>query len=616
MSKKSNTSQNDDDEHISDIMTWIQNEIDPSSTDLYCISDMFYSEAKSYGPILKKDFDTRCSVNDENEKKLKNAVQNIIAFFEIKMEYMQNLGDVMNYLNKKYWYYQREVNILVNELLVPDLIDVLENAEDLENDYADIKTEINDRQMDFKEQRFEVFYHLMEKLDNIMDFFLADKSNVSMIKSLDKEEKQTEIYEFIHYANWKMQTLFDNQVNCIMSLKAKVVKAIAENDCDREHYELTEKDIIIWQSVRLLKKHDLQPYIEYRNKDVVFCKCGSRCTKSTLKAHLSHRSNVKCKESFTDFQMEVIDEIISRYKKNIDVERKRKNAKTEQYQVQLENKKYLNKLNKALEGLGGPYTNEWWLNLLEVENTFIDFIDTERRVRYICCRDWENELVDSISTLDNKENLHLQIYESMIYCRHEGYDKTSDKLNHLLHKIMDPYLGYWRTINPTFCNCEERTEVLYVQGPMKPVPDNDYSIRLVYQDYAQPISLKSVQCELKEFLDIIHLEHRNSLDIITQKLIDMKLIIRNHTRYTYSYALENLRRPAPLPHKTKEKKVIQEKPSILRPAGMDDKNWNDMLSIYKFSLARKEKPNAFIISKVPTFPPLPNFNVLLLSDPS
>ena len=194
---------------------------------------------------------------------------------------------------------------------------------------------------------------------------------------------------------------------------------------------------------------------------------------------------------------------------------------------------------------------------------------------------------------------------------------------------MDPYLGKWRTIKSTYCNCEEETEVLYVQGPIKPIPDDYYSIRLVYQDHAQPIALSTVQSELKEFLDFIHLEHQKSLDIISQKLISLKLVIKNHVKYKYSYELENLRRPAPLEkiifskklsrpasldddqwkefqeewlsiHKyfskeEKEKTTFSEKPPILRPAGMDDDQWKDMLSTYKFSLATEENPNAFII---------------------
>ena len=596
-SKKSDILQNND-EHIANIMFWIQNEVDPSSTDLYYIAYIIYDEAHKYAPMLQDDFNERCANKDKNEKKLKKAVQKITDYFEIKMEYIQNLDDVFNCLNNKYWDYIKEVGILVDELLVEDLTDVLENNEDSDDDYKDVKTEITEKQCDLNDQRHAVYYHLMEKLNKIMDFYSPDKFTLSMIQFLDKDEKQFQIYEFMHYADWKLQTLFDSQVNCVVSLKAKVVKAVAESDCDREYYELTEKDIIILESVRLLKKHDPQPFIEYRNKHVCLCKCGTRCTKSTLMVHLNHRSNVKCRNSFTNDQMYVIKEIISKFKNDVDAERKRRLRQTEVYHIQLDNNKYLEKLNTALDEIWGPYTSEWWSKLQEVEDLFFDFIDTQRRVSYTKCRDWENELVKSISTLDNKEFLHLQIYEAMIYSRHEGYDKTSEKLNHLLHKTMDPYLGKCRTIKPTYCNCEEETEVLYVQGPMKPIPDDDYSIRLVYQDHAQPIALSTVQSELKEFLDFIHLEHQKSLDIISQKLISLKLVIKNHVKYRYSYELENLRRPVPLPHKTKEKKVKQKKPLILRPAEMDDDQWKDMLSTYKLNLATEENPNKFIISKV------------------
>ena len=96
--------------------------------------------------------------------------------------------------------------------------------------------------------------------------------------------------------------------------------------------------------------------------------------------HLNHRSNVKCRNSFTNDQMYVM----------------RRLRQTEVYHIQHDNDKYLEKLNTALDEIWGPYTSEWWSKLQEVEDLFFDFIDTQRRVSYTKCRDWGTRTMEKL----------------------------------------------------------------------------------------------------------------------------------------------------------------------------------------------------------------------------
>ena len=136
--------------------------------------------------------------------------------------------------------------------------------------------------MDLKKQRDGLYDHLKKKLSAIQNFYEHQQCPRPKLRYLDKSKLQIQVQDLMNYLEWKLQRVFDNSVECTLSLKDKIGQIFIEKGDSLD-------DIFDWTTVKILEHPIPELYVPYSKKDVVICTCQKRLSKSRIMKHLRHR---------------------------------------------------------------------------------------------------------------------------------------------------------------------------------------------------------------------------------------------------------------------------------------------------------------------------------------
>ena len=229
-----------------------------------------------------------------------------------------------------------------------------------------------------------------------------------------------------------------------------------------------------------------------------------------------------------------------------------------------------------------------------VEKQALAFIKIERKLQFILCRDWENQMMKSISTISNEHTLTTKICNGMVHCHNEGYKKTYDILTHHLHKLLDPFLGQVRK-NGYYCKCGDTIipppKVNFIYGPGKfPPLKEQQSIILAFENEAQLIPGKPVLLKMQDLIDFILWKEQSTYNLIVQQIMTLTQAINKELNYDYNFPHFNELQKLQQPVQKEFKKLSSEyfiHSTILRPPiaqdvdDVNDRKWKTYLSKWK-----------------------------------
>ena len=252
----------------------------------------------------------------------------------------------------------------------------------------------------------------------------------------------------------------------------------------------------------------------------------------------------------------------------------------------------MEQLRCTKEGSQNIYLGKYANTFLALEKAALDFIEIERKLQFILCRDWENEMLKSISIISNEHTLITQLCNAMVQCHNEGYQKTYELLKHDLHKMLDPFLGLERK-NGYYCNCEDvpNPKACFILGPdIFPPLKEQNSIILAFQNEAQLIPVKPINLKMENLVDFIFWKEQSTYNFIVQKIMALTKVINKELKYDYKFPnydkLQTLQQPVEEEFEKLDTEHLIHS-TLLRPAiahdvdDVHDKKWKTYLSKWK-----------------------------------